>query len=244
MARSALVYLAAAAAIFAGCKKPEPPRPSGRLGELTGAVIEVAVYGTAFIARLDARGCPEAVRSAAADVNGVAMQRADDADAGFGVEARGCSGRWTLATTDLPHGNLVVTISDESAKLVVETLPITQKAGFKLGARNALVNLHPGDKVSAEAHGPIASKLLRPEIAVTSRRGEKLKLGPSEMTVIGSGIEFALPSAWLGDGGKGSRFTGELTVSADADAAVRCEGAVHCAAPVRAATTFAVTMSP
>jgi hypothetical protein len=232
----------AIAAVLAACKADAPAR-GGRLAELAGTVVEVSVRGDVLVVRLDARGCPAVAPGTRADVNGAAMTRVEDADTGFGVEARGCSGRWTLASKQLPKGNVVLTIADDASKLVVETLPLTQKAGFKLVSRPSLTAARPGETVFAEAHGPAASKLVRAEVAVSTRRGEKFKLPASDITVGGGTVGFTLPSSSPGDAGT-EALNGELTVSAEADAVVRCEGVVRCAAPVRAATSFALAIRP
>ncbi len=234
---------AAIAASLTGCSKREPPARGGRLAELAGTVFEVAIRGDVLVARLDARGCPPVTTGARADVNGTEMTRADDVDAGFGVEARGCSGRWTLATKALPKGNVVVTIADDTSRLVVETLPLTQKAGFKLLSRASLAGVRAGETVFVEARRPGESRLARAEVSVTTRGGEKFKLPASDITVRGGTVGFTLPDASPSDAGRDG-LNGELTVSAEADAVIRCEGAVRCAAPVKTVTSFALAIRP
>jgi hypothetical protein len=238
-----------------GCKGEAPPPPGGGLGDLAGTVLEVGVRGDVVVARLDARGCPVVATSARADLNCAPMQRADDADAGFGVEARGCSGRWTIAAKDLPKGNAVVTIAEGASKLVVETLPLAPKAGFKLQSRASLTSARAGEKISFEARGPAPSiagstdplrgpsRLVRAEAVVTTRRGEKIKLPASDVTVGGSSVAVTLPSTWPDDGGR-DPLAGELTVSAESDAVIRCDGPVRCAAPLRTVTSFALSIRP
>ncbi|HVY45157.1 MAG TPA: hypothetical protein VHB21_04720 [Minicystis sp.] len=227
-----------------GCKAEAR---AARVADLQGAVVEVAVQNGALVARLDARGCPALPPEVHADVGGVALRRVEPPDGGATGEALGCAGAWEIAQGDVPAGDLVVTIADASGKLVVETRPLTKKSGFRLTSRASLAGLSPGQAVFVEAYGPAAAKLLRAEVTLTTRKGQKLKL-PAEQVTVGAGsVGFSLPASIDARGGAPATVpagaSGEITVSAEGDGVLRCEGPARCAAPVRAATDFAVTIA-